>query len=71
MSFLLGIIFALVGIPILNSIADLIYGCAETIKSYLNIKISTNNRIIQGEVIEPKTMIGFKADEEETIDEVI
>lgn len=71
MSFLLGIVFALVGIPILNSLADLIYCCSEAIKSHLNITISNNNRIIQGEMIVPKAPIGFKAEEEETVDEII
>ena len=71
MSFLLGVIFALVGIPVLNSLADLIYCCSETIKSRMNIIISNNNRIIQGEIIETKAPIGFKVEEEETVDEII
>ena len=30
-----------------------------------------DNRIIQGEIIETKAPIGFKAEEEETIDEIV
>ena len=44
--FLLGMIVALVGIPILNSLADLIYNLTEVIKSNLSLTIAKNNKTI-------------------------
>lgn len=71
--FLLGIIVALVGIPILNSLADLIYNLTEVIKSNLSLTIAKNNKTIQSlseqEIV--KNQIGFVIEEEEPIDDEI
>lgn len=71
--FLLGIIVALVGIPILNSLADLVYNLTEVIKSNLSLTIAKNNKTIQSlseqEIV--KNQIGFVVEEEEPIDDEI
>ena len=71
--FLLGIIVALVGIPILNGLADLVYNLTEVIKSNLNLTIAKNNKTIQSlseqEIV--KNQIGFVIEEEEPIDDEI
>lgn len=71
--FLLGIIVALVGIPILNSLADLIYNLTEVIKSNLSLTIAKNNKTIQSlneqEIV--KSQIGFVIEEEAPIDDEI
>lgn len=71
--FLLGMIVALVGIPILNSLADLIYNLTEVIKSNLSLTIAKNNKTIQSlseqEIV--KNQIGFVIEEEEPIDDEI
>ncbi len=71
--FLLGIIVALVGIPILNSLADLVYNLTEVIKSNLSLTIAKNNKTIQSlseqEIV--KNQIGFVIEEEEPIDDEI
>lgn len=71
--FLLGIIVALVGIPILNSLADLVYNLTEVIKSNLSLTIAKNNKTIQSlseqEIV--KNQIGFIIEEEEPIDDEI
>ena len=71
--FLLGIIVALVGIPILNSLADLVYNLTEVIKSNLSLTIAKNNKTIQSlseqEIV--KNKIGFVIEEEEPIDDEI
>lgn len=71
--FLLGIIVALVGIPILNSLADLIYNLTEVIKSNLSLTIAKNNKTIQSlnEQEIAKNQIGFVIEEEEPIDDEI
>ena len=71
--FLLGIIVALVGIPILNSLADLVYNLTKVIKSNLSLTIAKNNKTIQSlseqEIV--KNQIGFIIEEEEPIDDEI
>ena len=71
--FLLGIIVALVGIPILNSLADLVYNLTEVIKSNLSLTIAKNNKTIQSlsEQEIAKNQIGFVIEEEEPIDDEI
>ena len=71
--FLLGIIVSLVGIPILNSLADLVYNLTEVIKSNLSLTIAKNNKTIQSlsEQEIAKNQIGFVIEEEEPIDDEI
>ena len=71
--FLLGIIVALIGIPILNSLADLVYNLTEVIKSNLSLTIAKNNKTIQSlsEQEIAKNQIGFVIEEEEPIDDEI
>ena len=71
--FLLGIIVALIGIPILNSLADLVYNLTEVNKSNLSLTIAKNNKTIQSlsEQEIAKNQIGFVIEEEEPIDDEI
>ena len=66
--FILGFLFAQVGLPLLDTLTSLIMTWLENFKSNLNVKITKNNykvqTIAQGEV-EDKHILGFIVPEEE------
>lgn len=68
--FILGLIFGIVILPILDSLTSLILSFLETIKSYLGIKIAKNNQKMQNFSFDdsPQRAIGFVIDEEEEDD---
>ena len=65
LNFLLGLISAVLILPLLEGITDLIQTCFEMIKSYCAFKISQNNTRIQNLSTTKNQVIGFAVTEEE------
>lgn len=64
--FILGIIFGVSGLAILDCLTSLIISGLELIKSWISIRIARNNQQIHRATNEPEIVrpIGFKASEE-------
>ena len=45
--FIIGLIFGLIGIPLLSCLSDLIYSFTEKIKSSISVSIVRNNKTIE------------------------
>ena len=63
--FILGIVFALVIIPIMDSLTSLIITFLEMLKSHLGIYIARNNQRIEENSTRPQRLIGFTVSEKE------
>lgn len=63
--FILGLVFGLVMVPVLDGLTSLILSFFEMIKSYFALKIATHNQLIQDLSAEPPIRkIGFDLGEE-------
>ena len=68
--FIMGLVFGIVILPLLDGFTSLVLSFFEMIKSYFALKIAKNNQKIQEVSSEPQRMIGFNlSGEEEEIDD--